>query len=498
MKVDLKVTVFFLFCLIPFGLKSQTPQEQLKQIRSSVVEKFEGKEYYVHIIKRGQTLYMISKAYGVDVNDLIRENPQVKEGIRVDQKIRIPMAGERPAEGKPKPPSTKEKLAPGKQNILLNRESSVKTDSIVKVELPCGKDSTTKKPVYHVALMLPLFLAEVDQLNVENPNSEIFETSKSLQFLPFYEGFRVALDSLGKSGLKIKLYVYDVDRDTTKTRQLLHKPELKSMDLIFGLLYHRNFQMVAAFAEKNKINIVNPISERSELVEGNPFVFQVRPSKKTQPGQLAEYMAPAFYRGQVLIVRSGQYADREAPERLRKECQERKLNVNIVEGQEAAIGRLSKEKENYLIFFTENPEYVLDLTRRLFELRNEYNLTVVGLPDWSAMDGLETEYLVALKTHVVSANIIDYNNLSVKKFVRQYQSTYKSDPALLAFQGFDVSYYFLSALKNYGTNIQRCLGELEINSLQTNFDFSQTRGNGFVNQHWMIYKYENYNLVKAN
>jgi hypothetical protein len=125
-------------------------------------------------------------------------------------------------------------------------------------------------------------------------------------------------------------------------------------------------------------------------------------------------------------------------------------------------------------------------------------ITVVGLPDWPAMNGLETEYLAALKTHVISANMIDWDDASVKKFVREYQTVFKADPELIAFQGFDVAYYFLSALRNYGTNIQHCLGELKINSLQASFNFIRTKGNGFENQHWTIFRYENYRLIKAN
>ena len=107
----LSLVVFFLF---PYLVNSQTTKEQLKQIRSSVIEKIDGTDYYIHTVKRGQTLYMISKAYGVEVNDLIRVNPQVKEGIRAEQKIRIPMAVEKQAEVKPKLAAAKEKPAPGK------------------------------------------------------------------------------------------------------------------------------------------------------------------------------------------------------------------------------------------------------------------------------------------------------------------------------------------------------------------------------------------------
>ena len=80
------------------GAEAQTSQELLKQMRSKVYEKVGGKEYYIHNVKRGQTLYMISKAYGVEVNDLIRENPQVREGLKADEKLRIPVVGPKPAD----------------------------------------------------------------------------------------------------------------------------------------------------------------------------------------------------------------------------------------------------------------------------------------------------------------------------------------------------------------------------------------------------------------
>ncbi len=493
----LPVLFFFVIQSLFLDLSvAQTTQDQLKQIRSTVTEKIDGKDYYIHTVKRGQTLYMISKAYGVEVNDVIRENPGVKEGIKADQKLRIPFPGQKSAPVQ-KSSGAKEKNT-AKETNIPKKELPPEADSVVVVDLPCGIDASAKKPLYNVALMLPLFLADVDQIDVTNPDPRVFENSKTFQFLPFYEGFRVAVDSLEKTGVKIKLYVYDVDKDTSKTRQLLRKPEMKTMDLIFGLLYQSNFQIVASFAKKNKINLVNPISERSELVNGNPFVFKAQPSKKEQLEQLAEYMATAFTRGQVLIIRSGQYADHDAPDRLKKECLERYLKVQIVDGQEGAISRFQKDKPNYIVAFSEDQTYTLDLLRSMYKLRNEYDLTVVGLPNWASMDGLENEYLVALKTHIVARSFIDYENQSVKKFITKYQETYKSDPELLAFQGYDQAYYFLTALTMYGTNIGRCIGELKMNSMQTRFNFIRNKDNGFENRHWVVYKYENYKLVTVN
>jgi hypothetical protein len=98
----------------------------------------------------------------------------------------------------------------------------------------------------------------------------------------------------------------------------------------------------------------------------------------------------------------------------------------------------------------------------------------------------------------VASSFIDYEDRAVKRFVNEYQLTYHTDPLLLGFQGFDIACYFLTALKNYGTNIQRCLGEMQINSMQTHFDFRQVKNGGFENQHWTVIKYNNYRLLKVN
>lgn len=470
--------------LLPAITFSQTAQEQLKQIRSDVRQNIDGKEYYIHTIKKGQTLYMISKAYGIDVNEVIKENPEVKQGIKADAKLRIPIPGQKPVE--PLPGTT------------LPKDSLPGTSPVSSTDIPCREDRSANNRVYKVALMLPLYLSEVDRIDPEKLDPDPAETFNALKFIEFYEGFRMAVDSLKKSGLRLKLYVYDVGKDTARAKQVLKNPELKNLDLIIGLLYHRNFQIVAEFAKKNEICIVNPISERSDLIYGNSFIFKVRPSRKTQIQELAPYMEQAFYRAQILIVRNNQYKDREAPDQLKKECAQLKLSTQIVDGTDNAIARLSKSKENVLVFFTENGNYLLDLSRKLSEIRNDYMISIVGLPAWDKIEGLETEYMVNLNAHILAPYFIDYDNPMVKKFVFKFQEIYKTDPDPLAFQGFDLGYYFLNVLMEYGRNFRTCVSNITKKGLQTTFEFRQTKDNGFENQHWEIYKFENYKLVKVN
>jgi len=470
-NINLFLGMSALFFLSFSGL-TQSPQDQLKQIRSSVIEKIDGKAFYIHTIKRGQTLYMISKAYGVDINAVIAENPSVKDGIKTDQKIRIPIE---------KTPVTIVQTNP--QPVLEKKPPTNESQTPVT-----GNTSKQISAVREVALMMPLHLEEVELLDPENLPENYGETFKSLQFVQFYEGFRMALDSLEKTGIKLKLFVYDVGKDTAETRKLLKKPELQNMDLIVGLLYHRNFQMVAEFAKNHNIPIVNPVSERSELVSGNPMVYKICPAKSSQLSQLAKYLEKNYFRAKILILRDGQFKDKEATEQLKKECIQRKLNVFSVESLPEAVNSLTKEKENVVVSFSNSTAYLLELSRRLFELRNEYDLTLAGMPSWDKIDGLEMEYMVGLHTHIMVPFFVDYQDAEVKKFVRRFHDNYKTDPEPLAFQGYDVAQYFLTSQ----------LPLIPKKGMQTTFEFRSAQGSGFENQHWEIYKYENYRLIRVN
>ena len=474
-------------------------QEVLKDMRSDIIEKIDGKSYYIHTIKKGQTLYMISKAYGADVNEVIRENPEVKEGIYAGQKIRIPFT-------KPDEPLKKNvKPVPQKQKEPVNPPPLPTTPttptpppaSVLEVLLPCGKDTTAKKSVYNVALMIPLYLNEIDQVNMDTVPVNPEETYNSLRFIQFYEGFKIALDSLQMTGAKINVYVYDAVKDTNATRRLIGKSELKKMDLIIGLMYTRNFQIVAAFAQKYNIPIVNPISEREQIIEGNPMVLKVRPSLKSQVPELVEYLSKSFLNGNIIIIRDVQFKDTEQPENLKQACMDKSMNVHLINGYVGAFEAFSKEKENILIVFSDNKVFTLELFTKMNEFRNDYKLTIIGLPHWDEMEGLEPEYLVNLRTHMLAPSFIDYDDPEVKKFVLRYQDSYKTDPDILAFQGFDIAFYFLSALTKYGKAIDHCICEFRLKSLKTGFHFLQTPGNGFENQLWEMYKFEDYRVKRV-
>ena len=58
--------------------------------------KIDGKVFYSHIVLEKQTLFSISKAYNVSIEDIYRHNPSLKvTGLRKNDIINIPVVEEK-------------------------------------------------------------------------------------------------------------------------------------------------------------------------------------------------------------------------------------------------------------------------------------------------------------------------------------------------------------------------------------------------------------------
>jgi len=53
--------------------------------------KVTSEEYYYHKVTKQQTIFSISKQYGITENDLIRNNPELTKGLQVGQVLKIPV-----------------------------------------------------------------------------------------------------------------------------------------------------------------------------------------------------------------------------------------------------------------------------------------------------------------------------------------------------------------------------------------------------------------------
>jgi hypothetical protein len=163
-------------------------------------------------------------------------------------------------------------------------------------------------------------------------------------------------------------------------------------------------------------------------------------------------------------------------------------------GMQAVEEALSIADTNILVVPSRDQAFVSKLTSDLYNKQEEYNVIVFGLPVWKNFYNIDGNKLHQQHIHLASSSYINYESPPVKKFVLGYYSRFNSYPSQHAFQGYDLTFYFLNVLKTYGYNFQTYLPEAQIPTLQTEYSFQPIPGGGFENQKVYILKYEGYEL----
>lgn len=106
---------------------SKAPLDSLR------TEKIKGKKYVIHKVEPKETLYSIARRYGVSVDQLLEQNLQLKDGLKMYDEIQIPFVKK-----KKRQESADKKLAKGNGHIVrpgetlfaISRQYSISVDSL--------------------------------------------------------------------------------------------------------------------------------------------------------------------------------------------------------------------------------------------------------------------------------------------------------------------------------------------------------------------------------
>ena len=61
------------------------------QPNNAEIEEKDGKKYYIHFVQAGNSLWGIHNLYNVNVDDIVAVNPGVENGVQEGQKLLIPV-----------------------------------------------------------------------------------------------------------------------------------------------------------------------------------------------------------------------------------------------------------------------------------------------------------------------------------------------------------------------------------------------------------------------
>lgn len=483
-----------------------------------------------HFVEKGETLYGLASEYDLTIPEIKQYNPVLeKRNLVYGETVLIPKKPDK---------QIVEFISDEDEQQPEIPEDYYEIEVPVEVEIPesCqpGEQFFYSRTEYDVALFLPLFLEANDTLNKKPPEelladslaiieediAEVFEEEISAEtdtlieedepedmffgfyrntenFVQFYEGVLLAVDSMQRAGMKINLNVYDTQHNADSIRNVIYREDFLETDLIIGPVYHDVQNEVAAIAAKNRIPMVSPLSAQSNEINSNPYYYQVNPSREYIAMQTADLISEEYFNSNFIIFKTNIY-NGTTEGRLVNLIHEKLYNsgfwgkpngvkFSIYDFQnEGPFGFrriLSKTRENVVFIPSSDVGELSIAVSNINNLAGEYPITLIGTSRLQQYESIQIEHFHNLNLEYIAPYWVNYKDPASIRFFEKFRESFYTDPGSFGIQGYDVSVFFLNALKTYGREFNDCLPYLQTDLVQGNYRFEKVSPfGGFMNE----------------
>lgn len=497
-------------------------KEALKQTKADLTKK-------THLVEKSETLYGISRKYGVTMEQMVQANPGIEAGINIGQVLVIPESTSQEVQSKPVVKQqnqitfhdtvvlhtvlefetlysiSKRFMVPVEDLQAFNgmRNQKIRKGDELKIPLkkekytPVGIREIKKEPARKIDEAL-IFKSKDEYLvlMVLPFNLDKAKDGLSSIALEFYMGAEIALDSLKRLGLNARVEVIDGSVDTTKLKSILNQKGFYSADLVIGPFLGNSMDFMAKWCKVNQIRMISPVVAHTDVLKDNPYVFNAVTSDITLVKSMAKYIVKAHSKDQVILVKTSEkdlelyQAFRQQFMKLTNEGSKQKLlEINIADlgtyirkGVNTTLVVPSRDKTTSLKFITE--------LNKMASKAGAGTITVFGTKEWSNFDDIKSYLKNKYNFHYASANDFNYTYSETKHLTSVYRLKYNADLSKYAAQGFDVTFFFINKML-MGQNPQDGI----MNSIQIQ---NSKDGNGQENKACFILKQEDYEIVKMD
>lgn len=471
--------------VIIIPVKSETKQVQdvpqaTKKEEETIVNMNDWKD--MHKVERKETIFSISREYGITEEELIAANPELKKGkLKKGTFLFIPYGKNE------KQAQQQETTTPVKE--LTNEEAFSQNEEL-------KKDIKTIK----AAVLLPFMAGSTTNQD------------EQLRMVEYYEGFLMAVDSLKKQGVSIDLYTYDTKGKTATTNNILAKKEMKEMDIIFGPANTQDIDALAAFADKNNIRLVVPFAPKVDEVFKNPHIYQVNTPQSYLYSEVYEHFTRKFSDCNVIFLNASN-GDREKDDfikGLKTELRNDGISYRdftVTDNFYELTTVMDTLRNNVFIPTSGKSTALVKILPQLTQIRREkphYMMNLFGYPEWQTYTNDYLASFYEIDTYFYSSFYT--NNLfpAAVNFTHSYRRWYSKDMANIypkyGMLGYDTGYFFLKGLSKYGNKMEENLSSIQVTPIQTGFKFERVNNwGGFINRKvFFVHFSKDYELIKLD
>ena len=441
--------------------------------------------YQLHEVLPKETLYSLGKRYGLSTVRLMDDNPLlVSEGLKTGSKILIFNEADSIANAKHK---IAEKIKQESSSF-----SGLKSMSLIDTA------------VLRIGLMLPFNFEKNKKRSLNSLNSVNWELrDQTKYFLEYYQGMKLAIDSICKTGVNIQLYTYDTKLDTNEISKIIQRKEFLALDMVFGPASNSNFKYANKLLKGRKTVLVSPYGRNPSDVAGNPNSIKLSSSSEGKLKVLAKHLFLTHKDKNIILVHEN-VKDQEIVEKLQRELLSLSLmqdsslmqTPHVVQGVFIPATSLKEESTNVIVSLSTKESFVTKLIASLKIKQKRFDIVLYGTDEWKDYRNVEVSNWGALQVHLVGNLDYRYTGITDTLFFRNYFNKYKDEPSYHSILAYESALIILSGVRNYNYTHSRIVGNRYDKDLsEYRFSYSGSE-NGIVNKAATVYKYDQFKFIK--
>ena len=302
---------------------------------------------------------------------------------------------------------------------------------------------------------------------------------KSAPGLAFYQGLKLALDSLANQGLDIKLDVADEELEGDSIAPMKPWTEVE-------MILSKQGKVFFFTGKKNgaaRIEFNAPM--REHLAAMSSYLFQV-PGKKNllllHRNKPQEKKILEVWKDELKVAGFD-----STPELIRTDLTGFPLE-----------GKLKKGMINYILVPSADQSFVANALNRIQGLADAYSVVVVGLPNWMNFGSIDAELFQKVQLLYTSEKFVDYQRSDLMWFRKLYQERFFTDPHDFAYRGFDAGIFWGTLLLKYPNDFDLHLTDPDKKRLVNDFELVVETPAIYSNKHVQLLQITPHGISRRN
>ena len=429
--------------------------------------------YELHTVVKDDTMYNLSKRFQISQAELLRLNPELSEGLKLGMTLKI------------KP------IQNGKRDNSVSNETKVGIENNVKVKRGTLNENFNFSKEIKLVIMLPYNLNKSsDSTKIEN-----FGKSNSLLNIvtDFHLGAMMAIDSIRNRGLNVKVKFLDSEDSTQKLQTIINRNDLKNADAIIGDLYFDNAYWLSKHIDAP---VVVPFYSKNQSANSANNLVKAAPADELLQSELLRYLERNYNSENIVIINDGKS---DSQTKLWQVVNKLKTfnnikNISVVKSEYGYISggkfsdKLTKTANNWVFLVSDEMVTTASAINSLKGLADNFQITLIALDKGKNFDTVDNNLLGQLNFMYPSIDFLDVDDTKLNNFYKTYQDKNFAIPSKYALKGFDITYDVLARIATTGT-LEAGLNAGKSSRLSTLFSYDRNLLGSFENHGVFIIQY---------